>query len=454
MNKREYFLKAMQAEEFRRKAWVISAFALTREAPDAYKADPYPYRLIQTPAGYFFVDPDNNNQLSPIEGGRAGEPLFGVKETLMIGVVDKIPNFISEVKTMERVTETTYGRLLWNYVVTIHGLKGKVPYQNQRTMPKDIEAMILPRRKPNPENPADMAVPADMDAVERAKLPIYVEDYVAFCDAIFYLTGFTQLCVPTATPKMIVPPKGLDVLRKKLLEEYKDRLDDPSVIATIDAELVKFDKEYMKGDLSDGFLLSDKAFKLIRKRLFGMVGADQGLRDTVKADAVTNSLVEGVDVNKLPTLINVARASSYRRGAETQKGGESVKWLLRASSNMSITVDDCGSKLGEFVPITEKNKAKLVGFTLVAANGTHKIQTIEDADHYVGKTVMVRSPMYCQLDKTDYCKTCAGDQLSENPNGLSAAVSDYGNKFLYISLKSAHGSALELVKLDVKSSIL
>ena len=61
---------------------------------------------------------------------------------------------------------------------------------------------------------------------------------------------------------------------------------------------------------------------------------------------------------------------------------------------------------------------------------------------------MVSSPMYCKLDKTDYCKTCVGKKLADNPTGLSMAVSDYGSTMLYIYMSAVHGKQLKLAKVN------
>jgi hypothetical protein len=66
---------------------------------------------------------------------------------------------------------------------------------------------------------------------------------------------------------------------------------------------------------------------------------------------------------------------------------------------------------------------------------------------------MLRSPMYCKLDKTDYCKICLGERLANNPEGLSIAVSEYGSTFLSIFLSGAHSKSLQLAKLDWRAQL-
>jgi len=434
MLKKELFLAAMAADEFKRRAWVISAFSLINEGVDDWKKKPYPYRVVQTPAGHFYVNPDNTTQLLPIDDAVAGQSIYSVKEKVLITA--------NEVLGVSEDMETTYGRLLFNYVAIIHPFKGKLPYLNKRVDPSEVEGLIIKRLKDTPK-----------DTVDRIDEDIYVDEYLVFCDAMFFLTGFTQICVPAASKKTMTAAPGIEELKNRLIEENKDRLYDPAVIAKIDAELVAYDRAYLKGDSAEGFLIKDKLFDIVRKKLFSMHGAETGLDEGLSVDLIQNSLSQGWDVSRFPAMNNSSRAGSFNRGAMTMLGGESVKWLLRTSSNMSVTEDDCGATLGILFDINETNYTKLIGFHVIEDNNTILITDKDLASKYVNKKVMVRSPMFCKLTKTDYCKKCVGENLAAHPTGLSVAISDFGSAMLDIFMKMMHGKKLSLAKLDYKASI-
>lgn len=435
MKKRDYFLAAMKADEFRRRAWVFSAFALTNEGPEDWKKDPYPYRLVQTPTGYFFVDPENGKQLSPIEGCKPGERPFAHNEKLNVQA-GEIPNLAHDL-------ETTYGRVLFNYAALMWPFGKKLSYINVRADARSIEASILPLLKDTPK-----------EGEHRDEKFIFVDEYLNFCDAMFYLASFTQICVPAGSEKAMVQPPGIKELRERLIKENKDRLHDPAVVAKIDAELVAYDKAYLKGDPAEGFLMGKgKSYNIVRKKLYGMHGAEVGLGDGVKVDLIQNSLSEGWDITKFPAMNNSLRAGSFNRGRETMLGGESVKWLLRASSNMIVAGDDCGSNLGIPMQVDNSNYKKLVGFSVVADKGHIKIDSEDDAKKYIGKHIQRRSPMFCKLDKTDFCKVCVGDRLAVNPTALSSAVSAYGSAFMDIYMQAGHGKQLSVAHLDFKTAI-
>jgi hypothetical protein len=439
MTKRDFFLKAMLAQEFRRRAWVISAFSLIRENIDAWKKEPYPYRIVQTPAGHFFIDPDKGGQLTLIEDAVAAEPPLKIKEHLELAT--------GEVENLYKDVVTTYGNVLFNYTVLIYPFGKKVPFQEGRVSAGKLEEHVIGRLADNPK-PGDPA-PKAIDTVA----PLYVSEYLKFCDAMFYLAGFTQLCVPAVTRKTMQAPPGILELRKKLLEENKDRLNDPAVIANVMQQLIKYDKEYLKDDEGANFLISGKSYNVVRSKLFLMHGAEAGMGDGVDVDLIQNSLSEGWDIRKFPAMNNSLRMGSFNRGAETMLGGEAVKWLLRASSNMLVAQEDCGTRLGLELFVDEESIRKLPGFSVVTPDGHEKIPDLEAAGKYMGKKILLRSSMFCKLDKTDYCAVCVGEKLALSPTALSAAIAEYGSIFLLLFMKAMHGKSLEVARMNYRTAL-
>jgi hypothetical protein len=437
MNKRDFFVKALSAQEYKRSAWVISAFALIAEDSDAWKKNPYPYRVINMgQQGYFFVDPENNNQLSSIEGTDGREPLFAMKEPFTL-VKNELPNNPQTVKT-------NYGTALANAICLCYPFGNKISYIEERFSARTLEKLILPRLKDNPEDPA-----------ERRPEHIYVDEYLKFADAMFSLVAYSQLCVPAHTEKSLIQCPGIYDLRDQLLEQYKDRLHDPATIAVIDAALIAFYKDWLKDDDSMGFLINKKSINIVRKKLFMMHGAETGLEENVNVELIKGSLSQGWDISAFPAMNNSLRAGSYMRGQQTELGGVAVKELLRASSNLRITDDDCGSTLGVTITADPGEEDKLIGFTALINNGTNSIKiTDENVGQYLGKTLTLRSPMFCRLEKTDYCKACVGDRLASSPTGLPTVVSAYGSTFLSIMMAGAHAKQLVVAKMDYKTAIM
>lgn len=433
MNRLAFFLAAMKAELYRRRAWVFSAFTMIQEGPDDWKKDPYPYRIVQTPSGCFFVDPENKLQLTPLDDVSTQQAPFHIKERIQLKAGDVV--------NLSKSIETNYGNLLANCITLIYPFGNKVPYITGRFMPSDLESLILTRLKDTP-------------AVDVKRDPkwIYVDEYLKFADAMFFIDEFASMCVPAATEKSLTQAPGTIELRNQLVEQYKDRLHTGEAGAIIAKKLQEHDRAWLGDDDSTNFMISKKSYEVVRSKKFLMLGAEAGLSDGVNIDLIQKSLIEGWDVNKFPSMNNILRAGSYNRGHQTMLGGESVKWLLRASSNINITVDDCGTTLGRRIYLSEVNSKRYLNFTINGVNGPIKL-TDDVLPTYLNSWILVRSPMYCWLDKTDICKCCAGPRLAENPTGASSAISDYGSTMMLLYMKAAHGKALTLARMNYKEAL-
>ena len=288
----------------------------------------------------------------------------------------------------------------------------------------------------------------DVEEHEKQSNKIYVSDYLKFCDSVFNLVAYTQVFTPAATAKSMQAPPGIIELRNLLIEENKDRLHDAAVIASIAKQLQEYDYEYLRGDPSLGFLLKDKSLKIVRSKLFLMYGAEPGLEDKVDVTLIQNSLCEGWDLSKFPDMNNAQRAGSYNRGKETERGGYKVKEIYRATGNLKITDDDCGSTLGTMFKAKPGTEKQIIGFTVIEESGRQVKITKENVIDYMGNDVKLRSPMYCKSAETDYCVVCCGDRLSANPNGLAMEFTAYGSKFMDMFMQAAHAKALTVRELD------
>lgn len=430
MNKRELFIKAMKEGLYKKLEWVVSAFSLSGETDSTYA-----YKIKSDPTGHYYLDPNTLKDWIKIDDAPAGMPVYRAKEGL-----DITPDDIINLK--ENVS-STYGNLLANYILLVYPFGDKIGYINKKIKLGDIENHILPLMTNNPP-----------EGQERDPTKVYVSEYIMLGNAVIYCCGFSQIFTWGLTEKLVIPPDWVKEEKAKLIEKYKDRLNEAAVVAIIDAELVKKYKEYIKGDPGENFLISAKSTDIVAKKKYLIAGGEMGLsEDSVNVALVQNSLEEGWDIDKFPDMLNSLRAGSYNRGAQTVMGGVAMKGLLRASANLNVTIDDCGTRLGVVADIEEDSLERYVGLSVILKEGTKIMHTKEDVGAYLGKRIMVRSPMYCKLDKTDYCKICLGERLANNPEGLSIAVSEYGSIFLYIFMSAAHAKSLKLAKMNWRSAI-
>lgn len=429
MDKFDFFILAMKAGMYKKVAWVITAFSKIQESPVEWKKDPYDYRIVQTPTGYLFVDPQNNGELTLIEDiENPSLPLFDPKERINING--------NHIENLHEEIESCYGNLLFNYQCLVFPFGSKIPYMRGRVTAQQLEKEVLARYKDLPT--IEDTGPNDITTLE----------YLKMCDAVFHLENYMQLFTPAGSEKSMTTHPGMRKLRDELFEKYKDSLHDPAVFSKISSELEALDREWLAGDPdSMDFYLKSKSFKVVRRKLFETIGADTGFDEGIGVEPIKRSLHEGWNDEDFARLNDTQRAASYSRGAETALGGEQVKWLLRASSNLTVTEGDCGTKLG-VEHIVDKN---MLGFTAILPDGKQKVLDESLMGQYLGKVLKLRSPMFCKLDKTEYCKTCVGPRLALNPTSMFTSLSKIGDVMILISLAAAHSSSIEVQELDTST---
>lgn len=438
MKKQDFILQAFQAGAYTNRMWVIKLFSVTndkREIPVEKMKD---WFIKRTTTGVFVKLPEAlGGQLEPLEGASLTEPIARMLDPIELPA----GSFVS----VKEKTLSSIGNLLFNCCALMTAFGDKIPYMVGDVKIADVLEPILAKRLE--DTPSDPSKPRDHNT-------IYVDEYLLFCKSFSYLTEFSQLCTWGVTPKAITPPPNNAKVMKELMEKYKDQLDDPEVAARIDAALQANDAEYLKGDPSMNFLITDKSRKVVRKKMFLAYGSEGGLGTASKPKYVTKSLYEGWDLDNYSGMINALRAGSYDRGAETVLGGEAVKWLLRASSNIQIKDGDCGSRMGLLVEVRKDTIRLLVNSYVITQNGVKLVESSDEAGSYMGKRLMVRSPMFCSLEKTDFCATCLGVNLSRNKNAATVAVTQEGSIMMLIFMKAMHGKQIALQTLDIETAFI
>jgi hypothetical protein len=431
---REYFFAACNADAYKYREWVINCFnagGVLTSKEERDKADiKYPYQLYRDEGSVYFIKPDGGSE--QLDDYPADGAMFAFK--------DRVTLAANEMPNQRAPVETCYGECYINYLIRIYPFGTMLDFIPGKVKTTTILKKILPIMQDNPEDGNFE------DGV------IYVKNFLLYVDAVMTLMGLVPLAVPSATPRTVTTNPEILKVRDRLLEENKDRLHDPAVIAGIDKQLTTLDREWIEGDPEKGFYIKNKSFDVARKRMFLFHGAEAGFSTDGSIDVVVNSLSEGWDLSKLPAMANSVREGSFSRGAETALGGEAVKFFQRVLQNASITVDDCGTNLGFPTHITKENLELYVGLYIQTGTGWQSYDT-EGIQQFVGKEVLVRSPQFCQAPETDFCKKCMGDKLSLSPNSLASSASEVGSVFLNAFLKKMHGTALILAKYDYKSSL-
>ncbi len=433
MLKKDYFIEAINNEACLERDWVISCFSVTQFPfiEDVSLVDCYPYQLLgskKNPDSLVYVTKDKTSTEELSEY---------IPNTTLFKFSDNIELDKGSLLNVDRDIKTTLGNVLVNAILLIYPFGDKIPFITGRFSGGEIIGIITKNLKDYP----------DENTVKEPNA-FYVDELEKCANACTYLEAFSLLCVPTTSASTMLPNPAVMKLRDELLKKHKHELDNPAVIADIQAQMVKLDKEAFKNDKAFGFYLSGKAYNIVRMKKFGMMGVIGGIGDA-KPSLVTTNLSEGWDKNNLNAYIDDIRAGSYARGKSTAISGYGVKLIYSAFQSVSIDEDDCGVKQGIKMSVTNSNYGSYIGRYMIDRDGNPVKITEELSRSLIGKTISVRTPMLCKTKPPAYCAKCAGDSISMLPKSVHITASDVNSIYMNITMKSMHGKSLATAKYPI-----
>lgn len=431
MKKLEYLKMAIGLKLFTKMGWLISVFSVTKP----HDGEKYTGKIVPQDWGYSFIDV--NGELTKIEDAVKGEPLFKF--------LDKITINDSWAENADKNEETRIGNLIFNHVAILSSFGKKHPFPFGRVSISGLEAGIAAKLKSTPK-----------EGEERSSMYYYVDEHIKFKNSLRYYSGITQLATWSATARTMTPAPGIDEFKKELLKKYEGKLTDPVELVNFEKELQAFDEKYLEGDPANGTFMAGKVKNVSRKKMFLAVGAGMSFTDSNRVTPITNSLQNGwpTEPEQFAAMMNDLRAGSYSRGAETIKGGVAAKVLLRSTNTLQIQDNDCGATLGIRRVYDKSNINKLVGRYIVGTKPV-LVENIEQAGEYLGKSIKVRSPMYCKLqgDGNSRCRICCGENLFKFPTGFAIPATEVSGILLYASMKAMHGTVLSTARLNLAASL-
>ena len=414
----EYLKRVFDLEYHLAQEWYICLFTCM----DASDTNKYA-RAISTTK----VEVMLNDEWYPLEVS------VNTSERGILDVKDKLwidDTFISNLDM--KTTETTIGRLLCNKILLERPFGNIIKYVNGH-LPGSIEANIALLMREGKIEPKQ-----------------YYND---FCNGVNFLGGLFRIFGVSATEKNTLPPAGIDEYKKKLVAEF-DNVYGPNwtkntkYTAEFKYKLEQYDKEWLKDDPT-GDKLAQGGITNSRSKVYLAYGMTNPIGTSNTQMFLINNLKEGYNLNKkeIAATWNDSIAGSYGRGMETQKGGVASKEILRGVSSVKIQEEPCKTKQGKHILVNKTNAEYLFGrYTLDG-------KRISDPESLIGKEIVVRSPLYCVIPGSSYCKMCVGDNIANNKDGVPLKMLDIGGKILNSMMKKMHGGTVKKEDLDIINSI-
>lgn len=232
-------------------------------------------------------------------------------------------------------------------------------------------------------------------------------------------------------------------LKKRLIEENKDNLEDPLVVAKIQGEIAKSSSERYK-KIGATLWQGGKSHNVTLMKTEGAYGSETAI-DGNPSKYVQKSLREGIELDKLGTHVEVARYGSFGRGKLTALGGAAVNDAYQALGSRKSEIKDCGTKRGAPKRIREHNYKLFVGQALA---GGRQFLTAEQLKLYIGKTINIRTPSKCAAGKDSCCHTCGGRDISRLPESIPTKASGFTSTIMDIAMQASHGVAAKTTRID------
>lgn len=372
---------------------------------------------------------------------KTGENTFGHVDPPLYFTSDE---FILKKGTLESVksdVQTSIGLYLFNLYVLNSVYKDRVSYYN----------------------PADGLTPGNVDKLQQEIIDMMVENKATGEEFAQFQSNFEWLgyrgTIWNAGQSFEFAKVNPDVAKAKpeLLKKWKEEVakgKDPvtTYVLMVEQPLLKIAKESLKK--SDAWPIYARG----GKPKFGNVYKNCTVSMGPVYDPITgtykiaeNSFMEGIDNTMVPTFANIQVDAAYNRAVNTQDGGAKTKQIFAAMQTVKLNPhknSDCGSKRYLLKKIT-KSEFKSIYLRYIVDPETNKLVklTKENFSKYEGKTVKMRTPLYCMSE--NYCNVCAGDYFYElGLKNIGNATTRLSSSLMNKALKSFHDVSVNADYID------
>lgn len=332
--------------------------------------------------------------------------------------------------TSDDPIKTTLGIFIANYLFLVYAFGDIIPYLNEEFTASKLEKRIQ--------------VPL-LDGRVSAR---QFKDYYVNTLSLFGQSN--EILCPNISEKTITIPKSIHDLREKLVADNKEALEagDASVMADIEKQLITAYREYLKGDPSLHFLLKKKYFDVTLKKLFLTQGITEVFGSPGKFTFVENPMSNGWKIKDLPAIFNEVRSGSYSRAIETANGGVIAKLILRVLQDTIIAIPDCETTRGEKIYGTKDTLKDFLFNYVIEKDGSNSLITDEAMDSLIGKTIIVRTPGYCQATQ-GFCARCFGQTFEIlGQKAFAPVANDFARNQTTAALKRMHGTSHSVVDIS------
>ena len=308
------------------------------------------------------------------------------------------------------------------------------------------------------------------DAISTAlrKDLITTEQYARYIDRSQYLFGGTLSNVINSTISRDVlnlPPKATK-LKAKLMAENREAMaaGDPLTASKIEKEVCAVAKEEIRTTDPESMDLFDSecgvSFDNNYKTMFVMKGAIQDNTGLYPSGykVVASDYDNGISKEDYPKFADSLVTSAYSKGKLTAISGYSTKKYNSMFQDVRLDVrgSDCKTARTRKVLLTKDNADDYVTQgRYIVVSGKPVLLTDDNISAFIGKTVNMRTPLYCEAKDGDYCNICHGELkyiLGIRNIGLTFNMAS--NAMMNANMKKFHDITIKLHQIDIDKDIM
>lgn len=252
--------------------------------------------------------------------------------------------------------------------------------------------------------------------------------------------------VPSLNYDITVPFDDVIKERDALFEKYKKELDAGDINAAdlIEKQLLDLAKKDLEASGNEAYdFYKSKFFNF--ENNYKKSSIFSGIVEnpfTKKIDVLKSNYADGILPEDVAKLNNLTVVGGYSRGVATEQGGYFTKKVNNATQ--SIVIDepgtDCGTPHYMKVIIRPEIKSMFL-LRYILDSSKLVLLTDENIDKYVGKPVLMRSPMFCKGDKI--CNKCAGETFYRmGVRNVGLFVSEFAGSLLNLMIRDLYYKSL------------
>lgn len=356
-------------------------------------------------------------------------------------------------------------------------LNAKEMGQVNKNLVKQILEQVILDGKIKPKYPLDKKNIQKLlnDMIEKYSSSEFKWRYQLLYEFSFFLS---TLFPSSFSPESLKLPEEFKTKKEKILIEYEERKkkDRDKAIIWVNKALEKLAKELME-------YFTEHNIKIVDLINSGAKGSNDDLRKLLLAvglsinstgdinDVILRPHTEGLTPTQFFNYSSQGIVSQYSKSVMTAVPGYLVRQIYTSMEHVLLShQEDCKTqKVFEFL-IPDETALKALNYRMYkdTKDGEYKTFRFNDLsdkeyeelkNYYIGKTIYLRSPLYCQA-KDGICKTCLGkefiDKLQLDPGdnlGLKI-VGSFAESLVNKALKAAHtGLSLDKAEADLTQDL-